>query len=78
MRQPFKNSLGASSLQSKEASPLLQSRQLVTVGPNSGDSVDDFVLIPDSSAVVGLEWLVSSPPVISKMQSTRVAVDHIF
>ncbi len=78
MRQPFKNSLGASSLQSKEVSPLLQSRQLLTVGPNFGDSGDDFVLIPDSSAVVEQEWLVSFPSVISKMQSTSVAVDHIF
>jgi hypothetical protein len=59
VRQPFKNSLGSSALQSKEVSPLLQPRQAIALPPSLGDSGDDFVLISDASAVAEQEWQVS-------------------
>jgi hypothetical protein len=59
VRQPFKNSLGTSSV---HVSPLLQPRQLMALSPSPVDSGDDFVMIADSSAVVEQEWHVSSLP----------------
>jgi hypothetical protein len=61
VRQPFKNSLGTSSVHCKEVSPLLQPRQLMALSPSPVDSGDDFVMIADSSAVVEQEWHVSCP-----------------
>ena len=58
VRQPFKNNLGASALQSKEPSPLRQPRQPVAPCPSLDDSSDDFVLISDAGAVLEQEWLV--------------------
>jgi hypothetical protein len=61
VRQPFKNSLGASASLPKEVSPLLQPRQPIALPPNIGDSGDDFVMILGDTANVEQDLIVSSP-----------------